>query len=275
MMVESGNPVDPSPLLEAAGITHRYGPRTVLHGVDLSVQAGEIVSLIGPNGAGKTTLVRILMGLLRPTEGSLRRRANLRMGYLPQHFKVDEAIPLTVRRLITLTRPAGRAEIDRALDAVGVLHLIDQSIHGLSGGEQQRVLLARTLLRDPDLLVLDEPAQGIDMTGQFELYDLIVRLRTIRGYGVLMISHDLHLVMSATDRVICLNQHVCCSGHPETVNRHPEYVALFGPAAAKNIAVYAHTHDHHHDLHGRVVPVAPEEDRDRPVFEESSSAGGP
>lgn len=274
-MVEPGNPAGPSPLLEAAGVTHRYGPRTILSGVDLSVQAREIVCLIGPNGAGKTTLLRILMGLLRPTEGSLRRRAELRMGYLPQHFRIDEAIPLTVRRLMTLTRPAGRAEIHRALDEVGAPHLINQSVHGLSGGELQRVLLARTLLRDPDLLVLDEPVQGIDVTGQFELYDLIARLRTTRGCGVLMISHDLHLVMGATDRVICLNQHVCCSGHPETVLRHPEYVALFGPAAAKNIAVYAHIHDHRHDLHGRVVPVPPEEGRDRLAFEEPSAAGSP
>ena len=246
-------------LINATDLSYHFGKRTVLSNINMSVQAGEIVSLIGPNGAGKTTLVRILIGLLRPMEGSISRRPNLTVGYLPQQFEVDKTIPLTVRRLMTLTRPATHAAIDHTLHEVGTPHLVNQSIHGLSGGELQRVLLARPLLRNPDLLVLDEPVQGIDVTGQFELYDLIARIRSSRGCGVLMISHDLHLVMGATDRVICLNQHICCSGHPEAVSQHPEYVALFGPSVAKKIAIYMHNHDHHHDLHGRIVSSVTDE----------------
>lgn len=258
-------------LIKAADLSYRFGQRTILSNINIAVHPGEIVSLIGPNGAGKTTLVRILIGLLRPMKGSVSRRSNLTVGYLPQQFKVDKAIPLTVRRLITLTRHATSAAIEQALREVGTPHLINQSIHELSGGELQRVLLARTLLRNPDLLVLDEPVQGIDVTGQFELYDLIARIRSSRGCGVLMISHDLHLVMGATDRVICLNQHICCSGHPEAVSQHPEYVALFGPSAAKKIAIYMHNHDHHHDLHGRIVSSVPEKKQHQPVPDKSSS----
>jgi len=244
---------DTGPLIAGHGLTLRHGPRTVLDGVDLEVQPGEIVTLIGPNGAGKTSLVRVLLGLQRPDAGRVERRPQLRLGYLPQRLAIDPVLPLDVARLLTLIRPAGRAAQRRALDEVGAGHLRRTQVSDLSGGELQRVLLARALLCEPQLLVLDEPTQGVDFNGQAELYRLIANLRERLGCGVLMVSHDLHLVMAATDHVLCLNHHVCCAGEPESVRRHPEYLALFGPRVAANLAVYAHHHDHAHDLSGAIA----------------------
>ena len=242
------------PLVAASGIVVRIGRHELLSGVDLELAPGEILSLIGPNGAGKTTLVRVLLGVLRPTAGRVMRRSGLVVGYLPQRLHLDPTLPLPVGHFLALGRrrrdpPALRA----ALAEVGAGHLERALMAELSGGEFQRVTLARALLRDPDLLILDEPAQGVDFTGQLELYALIERVRNERGCGVLLVSHDLHVVMAATDRVICLNRHVCCAGQPEAVSRHPEYLNLFGAHAARGFAVYTHEHDHAHDLAGAVV----------------------
>ncbi len=244
---------DADVLVAAQGLGFHRGGQRLLEGVDLAVGPGEIVTLIGPNGAGKTTLVRLLLGLERPDGGRVARRPGLRVGYLPQRLQVDPVLPLDVSRLLTLTRRADRAAQRAALAEVGVAHLLQSPVQRLSGGELQRVLLARALLADPELLVLDEPTTGIDFNGQAELYRLIARLRDRRGCAVLMVSHDLHLVMAATDRVVCLNRHVCCQGEPESVRIHPEYLALFGPRVAANLAIYAHHHDHAHDLSGAVA----------------------
>ncbi|MDQ8036415.1 MAG: ATP-binding cassette domain-containing protein, partial [Pedobacter sp.] len=203
--------------------------------------------------AGKTCLVRIALGLLQPDAGQREVRAGLRLGYMPQKLGLNEALPLDVQRFLALAAPRlGYAGLALALEEVGAAHVMKTPLARLSGGELQRVLLARALLRQPDLLVLDEPAQGVDITGQEELYALIARARDERGCGVLMVSHDLHLVMAATDHVLCLNRHVCCEGHPESVSAHPEYLRLFGMQGAKGLAVYSHHHDHHHDAHGEV-----------------------
>lgn len=245
-------------LVRVSGLDLRLGRVPVLSAVDMEVHEGEIVTLIGPNGAGKSTLVRVILGLLAPTRGKVWTRPGLRVGYVPQRMAIDPVLPLTVRRLLTLARPDSAPAPGAVLDEVAAGELIDRSVHDLSGGEFQRVLLARALLREPELLVLDEPVQGVDFGGQLALYTLIGRLRRRRGMGVLLVSHDLHLVMAATDRVICLNQHVCCSGAPEAVSRLPEYAALFGPGAAEGLAVYSHVHDHEHDLAGHVVPAEEE-----------------
>ena len=245
------------PLVEARGVGVRLGGQSILHRIDLAVHPGEVVSLIGPNGAGKTTLIRALLGLLPPAEGSVRRKPGLVVGYLPQRVAVDPILPLTVRRLLSLPRPVPEREASRALDETGAAYLMDRSVHALSGGEMQRVLLARALLRGPHLLVLDEPVQNVDVTGQLEMYGLISRIRGERGCGILMVSHDLHVVMASTDRVVCLNRHICCHGRPEDVSAHPEYLALFGPQAARNLAVYTHAHDHRHGPEGEVVPLRP------------------
>jgi zinc transport system ATP-binding protein len=242
-----------TPLIRAQGIDRRFGGRPVLSGVSLAVHPAEIVTLIGPNGAGKTTLLRILLGLMPPDGGTVERRRDLRIGYMPQRIAIDELLPLPVRRFLELGRPADRGAIAAALDEVKAAHVIDSPIQAISGGELRRVLLARALLRDPELLVLDEPVQGVDVIGQGDLFRLILAIRDRRGCGVLMVSHDLHLVMAATDTVLCLNRHVCCTGRPETVSRHPEYIALFGARDADALALYTHHHDHVHDAEGRVV----------------------
>jgi zinc transport system ATP-binding protein len=158
-----------------------------------------------------------------------------------------------VKRFLQIPHGYSKNDISEALSSVGAVHLIDSSIHDLSGGEMQRTLLARALLRNPDLLVLDEPVQGVDINGQTELYRLITDIRKERQCGVLMISHDLHLVMSSTDHVVCLNKHICCSGHPEAVSADPAYIELFGASHASTLALYNHHHTHSHDMHGNVV----------------------
>ncbi len=250
------------PLLEARGVRLAFAGRQVLDGVDLTVSAGEIVTLIGPNGAGKSTLVRVLLGLVRADAGEVYRRPGLTIGYMPQRLTLDPVLPLTVRRFLQLAgRGLDDGRLQAALDEVGAGHVLANPIQQVSGGELQRVLLARALLREPQLLVLDEPVQGVDVTGQSELYALIADLRRRRHCGVLMVSHDLHLVMAATDSVVCLNTHVCCSGHPESVSRHPAYLKLFGPREAATLAVYTHHHDHIHEVDGHVHEVPDQEHR--------------
>jgi zinc transport system ATP-binding protein len=224
--------------------------RAILQGVDIDIAEGEILTLIGPNGAGKTTLVRVLLGLEKADRGTIRRKQGVVVGYVPQRFEVDRAIPLTVGRFVQLGRRAADEAVERALADVGAEKLGNRQLSELSGGELQRVVLARALVGSPDVLVLDEPVRGIDYTGEAELYALIGRLRSERGFGVLLVSHDLHVVMAQSDRVICLNRHVCCSGVPQSVAQHPEYARLFGVQAARALALYQHHHDHRHDLAG-------------------------
>lgn len=240
-------------LIDVAGVSLARAGRLVLDRVDLAVHAGRIVTVIGPNGAGKTTLVRVMLGLERPDHGRVKRAAGVRIGYMPQRLVVPEHMPLSVARFVRLGGAAGDAALGDAAGEVGVAHLLDQPMQSLSGGEHQRVLLCRALLREPDLLVLDEPVQGVDVGGQAALYQLIARIRERRGCGVVMVSHDLHLVMAATDEVLCLNRHVCCAGHPDTVSRHREFLALFGPEVQRSMAPYTHNHDHRHTIHGDVV----------------------
>jgi zinc transport system ATP-binding protein len=238
-------------LAEAKGIQLSLQGRRILDRVDLAVRAGEILALIGPNGAGKTTLVRVMLGLLAPEAGEVSRKPGLRIGYMPQRLLIDNVLPLTVRRFLTLGGRCSEQDLLQTLTEVGVERLLESPVQTLSGGEMQRVMLARALLRKPDLLILDEPVQGVDVTGQVELFELIGEIRDRHGCGILMVSHDLHLVMAKTDRVLCLNQHVCCSGHPEAVSADPAYRELFGDHPA--LAIYTHDHDHRHELDGQVV----------------------
>ncbi len=241
------------PLIEVEGLEVRAGGKVLVSGIDLTVSAGEVVTLIGPNGAGKTTIVRAVLGMLRPASGSVHQRPGITIGYMPQRLAVDRNLPLTVRRFLGLAGKFEPGQRRQVLEETGIGHIIDSSIHDISGGEWQRMLLARALLRKPDLLVLDEPVQAVDITGQAELYHLISELRDRYSCGILMVSHDLHLVMSATDKVLCVNTHLCCAGHPDDVSKDPNYVALFGPTVAENIALYRHHHDHDHSVDGSVV----------------------
>lgn len=244
---------DGAPLVTLAGVGIRRNGRDILSGVDLDVHRGEIVTIIGPNGGGKTTLLKVILGIMAPDKGVASKTAGLKIGYVPQKLTVDPTLPLPVRRLMTLTARFGAAEIAAALELTGVAHLIDADVSTLSGGEFQRVMLARAILGSPDLLVLDEPVQGVDFAGEVALYEMIAAIRDQRGCAILLVSHDLHVVMAATDRVICLNGHVCCAGVPHEVAESPEYVRLFGPRASGAVALYHHHHDHAHTLHGDVV----------------------
>lgn len=236
-------------LIRAAQITVRTGDHVILDRVTLGVRAGEIVTIVGPNGSGKSTFVRALIGLEPLSQGTIQRASGLRIGYVPQRLKVEAGLPMTVRRFLSLPHRVTDDVAAGALARVGVAGLGERQLSQLSGGQFQRALLARALLSKPDILILDEPTQGLDQPGVAGFYRLVEELRRDTGVAVLMVSHDLNVVMSASDRVICLNGHICCEGAPEHVSAAPEYRALFGFGAEGVLALYRHHHDHSHD-HG-------------------------
>ncbi|SNY73977.1 zinc ABC transporter ATP-binding protein ZnuC [Enterobacter sp. CC120223-11] len=240
-------------LVTLENISVSFSQRRVLSDVSLTLKPGKILTLLGPNGAGKSTLVRVVLGLIAPDSGTIKRDGKLRIGYVPQKVHLDATLPLTVERFLRLRPGTRKDEILPALKRVQAGHLLGAPMQKLSGGETQRVLLARALLNSPQLLVLDEPTQGVDVNGQVALYDLIDQLRSELNCAVLMVSHDLHLVMAKTDEVLCLNHHICCSGTPEVVSLHPEFISMFGPRGAQQLGIYRHQHNHRHDLQGRIV----------------------
>ncbi|UDG79721.1 zinc ABC transporter ATP-binding protein ZnuC [Candidatus Steffania adelgidicola] len=230
-----------------------FNKRSVLHDISFTLRQGEILTLLGPNGAGKSTLVQVVLGLVIPDTGILRRQSKLRVGYVPQKIYLDPTLPLTVERFMRLRPGVKKSDVKPALAQVKTQHLNNEPMQKLSGGEMQRVLLARALLNSPELLVLDEPTQGVDINGQVALYDLIDNIRRTIGCGILMVSHDLHLVMATTDEVLCLNHHICCSGTPQVVSAHPDFIAMFGQSGAAKLTIYRHHHDHRHNLQGEIV----------------------
>ena len=230
--------------LDNAGVS--MSDKWLVRGVSLDVRRGEIVTLIGPNGSGKSTTAKMALGVINPSEGSAWCRRDICVSYVPQKLSVDWTMPLTVNRFMTLTQTANDSDVQRALNSAGIEHLKNSQVRNLSGGEFQRVLLARAVVSTPELLVLDEPVQGVDFNGEIALYRLIEEIRTELNCGIILISHDLHVVMSSTNKVICLNGHVCCSGNPEVVASAPEFRALFGDRAADELAFYKHSHDHEH-----------------------------
>lgn len=234
-------------LISLDRVNKGFSGKSVLQNISLQLKQGQITTLIGPNGAGKSTLVRIILGLLTPDSGTVRPTANLDIGYMPQKLQIDSTLPISTKRFLQLAN-ASHDACHHALASVGISHLATTPIQKLSGGEMQRALLARAILRKPNLLVLDEPVQGVDITGQNALYKMIADLSKSLNCAVLMVSHDLHIVMSATDQVICLNHHICCQGRPEQVTQDPAYLDIFGETA-----IYAHHHDHQHNIHGEVL----------------------
>lgn len=237
-------------LISAVGLSVRFGGTEALSGVTMSIAAGEIVTVLGPNGSGKSTLLRALLGIIPASAGHVQRAPGLRIGYVPQRLAIDRAMPITVRRFLSLPQVVSAPEAEAALACVGLAGLGQRQMVGLSGGQFQRVLLARALLTAPQILILDEPTQGLDQPGEAAFYRLIEEVRRETGAAVLMVSHDLHVVMAASDRVICLNQHICCEGTPRVVSNAPEYRALFGLGTQGALALYQHAHDHSHHDHG-------------------------
>ena len=234
-------------LIDVEDLSVRYGANMVLRHVSLSVQPGEIVTIVGPNGSGKTSLFRAIIGATDPAAGRVQLRPGLRIGYVPQRLHIDPTLPITVERFMRLTGKVTRKDCATALDAAGVPDLLKRQMSQLSGGQFQRVLLARALINRPEILLLDEATQGLDQPGSAAFYRQIEAVRRETGCAVLMISHELHVVMSASDRVICLNGHVCCEGTPAVVASAPEYRALFGTGTGGALALYRHDHDHDHD----------------------------
>jgi len=236
-------------LIEVRDLSVRYGANTVLSHVNLSVEPGEIVTIVGPNGSGKTSLLRAIIGATPPSTGQVTLKAGLKIGYVPQKLHIDPTLPITVERFMRLTHRVGRADCAAALETAGVPDLLGRQMSQLSGGQFQRVLLARALINRPDILLLDEATQGLDQPGSAAFYQQIEAVRRETGCAILMISHELHVVMSASDRVVCLNGHVCCEGSPAVVASAPEYRALFGTGTGGALALYRHEHDHHHHHH--------------------------
>ncbi len=248
-MARKISPMNKTPLIALNNVSFGYGEKAVIEQVSLTIHRGEIVTLIGPNGAGKSTLLKLVMGLLKPHTGTIRRHPALKLGYMPQKLYIDASFPLTVKRFLTLGQPSSGLD-EFWLKKTGVDKLLDDDLRSLSGGQLQRAMLCRAIFRKPDLLVLDEPLQGVDVQGQAYLYRLLKTVRDQLNCAILLVSHDLHLVMAQTDQVICLNHHVCCSGTPQRVKDHPEYQKLFG-IQDDIFAIYTHHHqacDHHnHD----------------------------
>ena len=244
----------PQPLIALTGVDVGEAGRQRLQAIDLTLVSGEIITLIGPNGAGKSTLVKTALGLITPDRGAVVIRPGLRIGYVPQTVDIDHTLPLSVIRFLQLVAAANDHSIAAVLQEMGIGALRNAPMNAISGGEMRRVLLARALLKHPQLLILDEPAAGIDISGQAALYTLIQTLRDRYNCGILLVSHDLHVVMSATDRVICLNRHICCSGTPSQVRQHPQYASLFDRRVNDQLAIYRHHHNHAHSLDGTVDP---------------------
>jgi zinc transport system ATP-binding protein len=239
-------------LLTAEHIGFTVRGKEILSDISFALHGKEIITLIGPNGAGKTSLVRILLGLSEASSGRVMRKHDLRIGYVPQRIHIPDVMPLRVVDFLNVTAGYSIEQCQQKLDEVNCGYLLYSPMQTISGGEMQRVLLARALLKQPQLLVLDEPASGMDIIGQQALYEMIRNIRDKHDCSIFMVSHDLHLVMAATDQVICLNTHICCTGHPDAVSEHPEYLKLFGDAI-DGLALYSHNHDHEHDIHGNIV----------------------
>ncbi|TVS04869.1 MAG: metal ABC transporter ATP-binding protein [Rhodobacteraceae bacterium] len=234
-------------LIAARRLELRYGARRVLHDIDFDIERGEIVTIVGPNGSGKTSFLRALLGVIKPSRGRVLRAAGLKVGYVPQRLHIDPGLPIPVSRFLSLPVPASKSAMTEVLEQVGVGDVLKQNMATLSGGQFQRVLLARALLTRPDILMLDEPTSGLDQPGVASFYRLIEDVRRETGCAVLSVSHDLHVVMSASDRVICINGHICCEGAPHVVRAAPEYRALFGLGTGGALALYQHDHDHDHN----------------------------
>ena len=240
-----------STLVKLNNAGFKQNDKWLVEGVSLTVKKGKIVTLIGPNGSGKSTTAKIALGIYKNIEGSVEKYTN-KVGYVPQKISIDWTLPLRVYDFMLLTENIKDEAIDEALTLTGVIHLKNKNLGNLSGGEFQRVLIARAISKKPELLVLDEPVQGVDYTGEIALYELIKRISDTLNCGILLISHDLHTVMTATDHVVCLNGHVCCSGTPMDVAKNNEYKALFGEQASQTLSVYEHKHDHEHSNDGEI-----------------------
>ena len=234
-------------LINANNISVIRQDKHILKDVSINIDDKDFITIIGPNGAGKSMLLKCLMGLYQPEKGSVTKRKNLKIGYIPQRMTSNNSMPITVHGFLRLRKKNNENSLQNTVDEIGIEKILNKPLSVLSGGELQRVLLARSLLNDPELLVLDEPAQNLDISGQLSFYRLLERIYKERNLSILMVSHDLHMVMASTMQVICLFNHICCSGKPSVITKDPEFISLFGNDMANMMSVYQHEHDHDHD----------------------------
>ena len=240
-------------LVKLNNVAISFNKKNIIHDISFDLFSGQIVTLIGPNGAGKTSLLKIILGIISPDKGTVWKKDDLKIGYVPQKINLVRSIPLTVERFLKLDENHNRTDLINALKETGAENLLEYGLHTLSGGEMQRVMLARTLLKQPDLMVLDEPAQGLDPVGEEQFYAFLSRLNKTKHCAILMVSHNLHVVMAQTHRVLCLNHHICCSGTPDEIAASPDYLSLYGKDSA--LAFYKHRHDHQHLPDGSICHV--------------------
>lgn len=238
-----------SALIQAQNVSLTINGKNILDDISLDIKERDFITIVGPNGAGKSTLLKVLMGFTHPTTGSVQQREGTRIGYVPQKLSIDKTIPITTQRFLTLRKKVHATTLKRVVEQTGITPQLHKPLHSLSGGELQRVLLCRALLDEPDLLILDEPAQNLDISGQLAFYEQLNQIYQQQRLSILMVSHDLHLVMSCTRQVICLFHHICCSGEPQSVTQDPEFQKLFGKDMANMMALYHHQHNHTH-THG-------------------------
>ncbi|WP_308570737.1 zinc ABC transporter ATP-binding protein ZnuC [uncultured Haemophilus sp.] len=252
MQIHRLNPVVPMPLIELKQINVIFAEKTALRDINLKIYPNSIITIVGPNGGGKSTLLKTLLKLQKPSSGEVLYHDKVRIGYVPQKIHLDHSLPLTVSRFLRLSKDVNKRDVEATLTQLSIHHLAEQNMQKLSGGEMQRVLLARAILNKPNLLVLDEPTQGVDINGQAELYQLIHQTQQALNCAVVMVSHDLHIVMADSKEVLCINQHICCAGTPETLSNDPTFMRLWGNQIAQNVGFYSHHHNHHHNMHGDV-----------------------
>ena len=234
-------------LISAKNINVIKTGKNILKDVSININKNDFITIIGPNGAGKSMLLKCIMGFYQPNSGIIKRKPNLKLGYMPQNLDIIKTIPIKVQKFITLKKKFDKISLQKVILETQIENILDKQLTILSGGEMQRVLLARSLLNNPDVLILDEPAQNLDVSGQMHFYKLLQKIYSKRELSILMVSHDLHLVMISTKQVICLFHHICCSGEPQTVAKDPEFISLFVNDMAKMMSVYQHTHDHSHN----------------------------
>jgi len=234
-------------LISAKNVSVLKHQKSILNNIDIQINKNDFITIIGPNGAGKTMLLKCLMGFYKPTSGRIERKEKLKIGYMPQSISIINTMPITVKDFITVRKEYDDISLNKVITEVSIGEIVNKQLSVLSGGEMQRVLLARSLLNNPDLLILDEPAQNLDISGQLNFYKLIQEIYSKRDISILMVSHDLHLVMVSTKKVLCLYKHICCSGAPQQIAKDPEFLSMFGKDMANMMSIYQHSHDHNHD----------------------------
>ena len=234
-------------LISAKNVSVLKHQKSILDNIDIQINKNDFITIIGPNGAGKTMLLKCLMGFYKPTSGRIERKEKLKIGYMPQSISIINTMPITVKDFITVRKEYDDISLNKVITEVSIGEIVNKQLSVLSGGEMQRVLLARSLLNNPDLLILDEPAQNLDISGQLNFYKLIQEIYSKRNISILMVSHDLHLVMVSTKKVLCLYKHICCSGAPQQIAKDPEFLSMFGKDMANMMSIYQHSHDHNHD----------------------------